>query len=177
MQDCYTVEYEMTDPLASQVTRALLADRRHFRQLAQASGFPLLILMVLLFWPTILVLRDQLSPAAIIVVAAILALGFWLMLRALVYRYAKWATLMPFFGQPERSVRLVFSDDRITFGVGDAVMDHKWKEIEAIEVFADLWVFRMQAGGHFVLPAAKIEPGLAELIRRKAGEAGVAIVE
>jgi hypothetical protein len=171
MQDCFSVEYEMTDELASQLTRALLKDRRHFRQLAQGTGFGLLILMVLLFWPTLLVLHNQLSPVVLITVAAILAIGYWLMLKVLVYRYAHWATLVPFFGQADRKIRLSFSEDRIGLHVGEAVVDTNWKEVEEIQVSAHFWLFRLQNGGHFALPTSHLEPGLEEMIRRKAGEA------
>jgi hypothetical protein len=177
MQDCYSVEYEMTDDLARQLTRALLSDRRYFRQLARGSGFFLFLLMVLLFWPTILVIREQLSPGVLIGVVAILAVVFWLMLRALVYRSTHWAILVPFLGQPERMIRLTISDDHISMGVGEAVIEQKWKEIEQIQVFAGFWLFRLQIGGHFALPVSLLEPGLEELIRRKARETEIDILD
>jgi hypothetical protein len=177
MQDCYSVEYEMTDELASRVTRALLSDRRQFRQRAQGSGFFLLVLMVLLYWPTILVLRDQISPAVIVLVFVILAVGFWLMLRTLVYRNTQWAVWMPFLVQPDRKLRLTISDDHISMEMAEAVVEHSWKNIGQIQVFPGLWLLRVEPGGHIALPAANMPPGLEELIRRKAGELGIEIQE
>src|SRR5262249_38147748 len=55
MQESYSVEYEMTDELAGQLTRAVLTDRHYFLQVARGPAFVLFLLMALLFWPTILV--------------------------------------------------------------------------------------------------------------------------
>jgi hypothetical protein len=150
----------------------MLADWRHFRQMAAGSGLGLFVLMALLFWPTILVIRDQLSPGVLIGVVALLGIVYWIMLRVLVYRYAYWATLLPFLGQFPRILRLTFAEDHFSMDFGQVSSQHKWQEIEEIQVFAPLWLFRLHIGGHFAVPASLLSPGLEELIRRKASEAG-----
>jgi hypothetical protein len=175
MRDNFSVEYEMTDDLAAQLTRAVLADRRYFLQMAQGTGLLLFVLMVLLFWPAILVVRDQLSPPVLVVIIAALAIGFWVMLRILVHRYAHWATLLPFLGQSTRTIQLHFSDDHIGVEVSGVTGDRSWKDVERIEIFATLWLFRLRPAGHFALPVSILSPDLESFLRRKAIEAGFPI--
>src|SRR6266852_5832982 len=118
-QDRFAVEFEMTDELAGRVARAVLADRQHFRRFSQWVGLPLLLLTVLLFWPTLLVLRDKLSPAVLIAVVVGIGIGFWLLLSLLVYRYTYWTVLLPFLGQQQRTVRVTFSDEHIFMEIGE----------------------------------------------------------
>jgi hypothetical protein len=172
LQDRFAIEYEMTDELAAKVARAVLSDRQHFRRFSQWVGLPLFILTVLLFWPTLLVLRDQLSPAVIVAVVAVIGVGFYLLLSLLVYRYTYWTVLMPFLGQEQRLMRVTFSDEHIFMEVGEVSGEKKWKELEGIQVYPNFWLFRLQPGGHFAVPISALSPELEELIRRKAKEAG-----
>jgi hypothetical protein len=173
----YDVEFEMTDDLAAKVARAVLADRQHFRRFSQWVGLPLFILTVLLFWPTLLVLRDQLSPPVIVAVVAIIGIGFYLLLSLLVYRYTYWTVLMPFLGQPQRTMRVTFSDEHIFMEIGEVTGDHQWKDLEGIQVYPKFWLFRLQPGGHFAVPVSALSPEVQALIRRKATEAGTEIDE
>lgn len=177
LSDRFAIEYEMTDELARKVARAVVADRQHFRRFSQWVGLPLFILTVLLFWPTLLVLRDQLSPGVIVAVVAIIGIGFYLLLTMLVHRYTYWTVLMPFLGQEHRMMRLTFSDEHIFMEVGEVSVDRKWKDLEEIQVYADFWLFRLQPGGHIAVPVSALSPELEELIRRKAKEAGTQIHE
>jgi YcxB-like protein len=177
LQERFSIEYEMTDELAGKVARAVLADRKHFRRFSQWVGLPLFILTVLLFWPTLLVLRDQLSPAVIVAVVVIIGIGFYLLLSLLVYRYTYWTVLLPFLGQDQRTMRVTFSEENIFMEVGEVSGERKWKDLEGIQVFSNLWLFRVQPGGHFAVPVSALSPQLEELIRRKAKEAGTEFQE
>jgi len=177
LQDRFAIEFEMTDELAAKVARAVLADRQHFRRFSQWVGLPLLLLTVLLFWPTLLVLRDQLSPPVIIAVVAIIGVVFYLLLSLLVYRYTYWTVLMPFLGQDQRIMRLSFSDEHIFMEIGEFSGERKWKDLEGIHVYPNFWLFRLQAGGHFAVPTSVLSPELQELIRRKAKETGTEFLE
>ncbi len=117
-------------------------------------------------------LRDQLSPAVLIAVVVGIGIGFWLLLSLLVYRYTYWTVLLPFFGQQQRTVRVTFSDEHIFMEIGEVSGERKWKELGEIQVFPNLWLFRLQPGGHFAVPISVLSPQLEELIRRKAKEAG-----
>jgi hypothetical protein len=176
-QDRFAIEYEMTDDLAAKAARAVVSDRQHFRRFSQWVGLPLMLLTVLLFWPTLLVLRDQLSPVVIVIVVAIIGIGFWFMLSILVYRYTYWTMLVPFMGRPARTVRVTFSEEHIFMEIGEISGERKWKEVEGIQVFSNLWLFRLQPGGHIAVPVSVLSPEAQELIRRKAKEAGTEIQE
>jgi hypothetical protein len=177
MEDRFTVEYEMTEDLARRVARAVLADRKLLRSFRQMVGLPLLLLTVLLFWPTLLAIRDSLSPVALVAVFLIVALGYWLLLSILVYRYACWSILIPFYGQSKRLMRLIFSDEHIFMETGEHSGEQNWKDFDQIQVFSSVWLFRLQSGGHVALPVAVLSPELEALIRRKATEYGISIHE
>ncbi len=177
MENRHAIEFEMTDELAGRIARAVLADRGNFRRLCQRVGLPLLLLTVLLFWPTLLVLREHLTPAALIASIMVIAAGYYLMLRILVYRYVCWSVLAPFHAQGQRTVRVVFSDEHIYMESGDLSGEQKWKELDAIQVSAKTWFFGLKPGGVFAIPAPTASSDLETLIRRKATEAGTEFLE
>lgn len=177
MEDRYAVEFDMTDELAARIARAVLADRRLFWRFGQMLGLPLLLLTVLLFWPTILVLRDSLSPLVIVAAVIVIGIVYWLLLSLLVRRYVCWTILLPFHGQARRTVRVIFSEEHIFMETGELSGERNWKELDAIQVFSGLWLFRLEAGGHLAVPMSALSPDLEALIRRKAAAAGMNIQE
>jgi hypothetical protein len=171
MDDRFSVEFEMTDDLAARIARAVLTDRGHYLRLSQGIGLPLLLLTVLLFWPTVLVLREHLSPVGLLAVFLGVCVGYLFLLRLLVYRYTCWGILLPFYGQT-RTVRMTFSDEHIFMETGELSGERKWKEIDEIRVLPHLWLFRLEPGGHFAVPTEVLSAELQALIRRKVHEEG-----
>ena len=104
-------------------------------------------------------------------------IGYWLMLTVLVHRYARLSILLPFLHQPRRQVRVVFSEERIFMETSLLSGERNWQDLETVEVYPELWLFRFQSGGHFALPVSVLSPEVDALIRRRAAEAGAIVRE
>jgi hypothetical protein len=168
--DCHSVEYEMTDGLAAKYARAMLADRWFVAPFARAFGPLVYILALVLFAPVLPTLALRLPAGVLLVVLAGLGLLVWALFWLVLYRQAREVVLLPFLGQPRRTLRVIFAADGVTLNLAGGDVGKKWAEIDAIRVYRTLWLFRVRPGGYFAVPDALVSPELESLIRGKAGE-------
>ena len=175
MPDSYSVEYEITDGLAAKYARAVVADRWFFQRFARGFGPPLYLLFALLFAPVLPTLALRLPAGQLLAVVAGLCLGFWALLCLLMYRHARDALLLQFHGLPERTVRVTFAPAGITLAAAGLTTDKKWEDIDAIQVYRTVWLFRLRPFGYFVVPDALVSPELEALIRARATELAIRV--
>jgi hypothetical protein len=168
--DAYSVEFEMTDGLASKYARALLADRWFFCRFARGLGLPVYLLAVFLFAPVLPTLALRLPAGPLFALLAVVGLVLWVFFFLVLYRQARDIVLLPFRGQPQRMLRVTFADGCVTLTVAGVDLVQKWDEIEAVRVYRSLWLFRLRCGGYFAVPDSEVTPALEALVRGKAEE-------
>jgi hypothetical protein len=176
MSEEYVVEFQMTDELAARIARLVVTDRRFFLQHGVFFATPLLVLAVLLVAP-LAILWTKISTSMFVAVLLAIGLGFWGLLWLLMYRHVSFGMRLYVFADPRRLVKITFTErDMITEASGLA-SPRKWDEISEIQHFGDFWLFRLKPTGMFAVPVAALSPELQEMIRRKAAEAGIVMVE
>jgi hypothetical protein len=174
VQRTYTVEYEMTDELADEIVRAVLSRWKHFfRLLVYAARGPLVFALFLLL--VVVLLRPQLSAGEALAMIALLAAAAILIARLNIYRGARLALLLPYFGGASRTMQVTFAEDGIVLETAGWNVKQDWREIAAVEIHPGLWLVRLRSGGQIAVPAAVLSSELETFLRRRALEAGAAV--
>lgn len=176
MADEHIIEYQLTDEMASQVTRLVLSDRRFFWQSGLHLGTPLVALAVLLV-PPLALLWTKVQTGTFFAILALVGLGFWGLLWLLMYRHVSFGMRLHVLADPRRLVKITFTERDVITEASGMVSPRKWDEIGEIQNLGDFWLFRLKPSGLFALPVAALPPDLQAMIRRKAAEAEIVMDE
>ncbi len=193
MPQAYSIQYEFNEEIAEQAADAFIRmprqelDAKFWKALVGLVVFTALGgLMVLLGeymdfdWWLMLPLFAFLGVFGGLLVI-LLSLHFFTWCVTCIFPLARWSLrrsmMKPFRDLGDCTIRWVFSDEKFEVHTANKDREVPWSNLKQVRIVRGFWGLRMIGSPTLMLPAAHLSPDIQNLIRRKARDAEVKVVE
>jgi hypothetical protein len=193
MPQSYSTQYEFNEEIAARAVDAFIKTPRHRLDEKFWKGLKILVVitglsayavylgidMELNLWSLVLPLTTLLAFGSLLVIVLSLHFFSWAITRIL--PLARWnlrrMMMKPFRDLGDRTVRWVFTEERFEVHLMNKDREIPWDQLGKIRIFEGFWALDLKKGPSLMLPDDVINSDIQNLIRRKAEEVGVQVVD